>query len=65
MSGLQGKVEEAKQEANKYLDPKTNKFEYENLKDKFPEGVDPTKKELYLSDEQFQQVFGMDMNAFL
>jgi len=30
-----------------------------------PEGVDPTKKEMYLSDEDFQDVFGMSKDDFL
>ena len=36
-----------------YLDPKTNKFPYEVLKSSWPEGMHPTKKEYYLSDEEF------------
>mmetsp|Transcript_14915 Transcript_14915/g.50596 ORF Transcript_14915/g.50596 Transcript_14915/m.50596 type:complete len:183 (-) Transcript_14915:177-725(-) len=30
----------------------------------FPDGVDPTKREMYLSDEQFQQVFGCSKADF-
>lgn len=37
---------------------------YEVLKKGCPEGVDPTKKESYLSDAEFQSVFGMDKAAF-
>jgi len=29
-----------------------------------PEGVDPTKKEMYLSDEDFQEVFGMTKEQY-
>ena len=47
-----------------YLDPATNKFEYEALKGKFPEGVDPTAKEQYLSPEKFEALFGMSMDKF-
>ena len=54
LKGFTVKMEEAKEAASKWLDPKTNKFDYELLKGKFPEGVDPTKKETYLSDEQFK-----------
>jgi len=59
----QNTVEESKQAAaaqaeannpfNGMLDPNTNKFPYEVLKTSFPEGVAPTKKEYYLSDEEF------------
>lgn len=35
------------------LDPATNKFPYEVLKSSFPPGVAATKKEYYLSDEEF------------
>jgi len=59
--------EEAK--ANKdpfegYLDPKTNKFKYEDLKGKFPDGVRPDSKPAYLSDEEFEAVFKMKRDAF-
>lgn len=46
------KLEEKKIEESKYLDPSSNKFGYEKLKG-FPEGVDPSKKEAYLSSEEF------------
>jgi len=62
-------VEETKQQAavaaaandpfKEGLDPKTNKFSYEVLKSSFPPGVVPTKKEYYLSDEEFTRVLGM------
>ena len=35
------------------LDPETNKFPYEVLRSSFPDGVESTKKEYYLSDEEF------------
>lgn len=62
--GLSKKVEESKEEASKWLDPRTNKFDYDTLKSSFPEGVDPTKKEAYLDDESFQKLFGMSLDAF-
>lgn len=34
------------------------------LKSSFPEGVPPTKKEYYLSDEEFQQYMGMDLASW-
>lgn len=55
---------EEEERQKKYLDPTQNKFDYEQLKGQFPKGVDPTRKEAYLSDEQFQQVFGMTIDAF-
>jgi hypothetical protein len=40
-------------------------LEFEQLKTmKGIDGIDPTKKETYLSDEQFMEVFGVDKNAF-
>ena len=42
-----------------YLDPATNKFPYAVLKSSFPAGVPPTKKEYYLSDEEFATVIGV------
>ncbi|KAL0488032.1 villin [Acrasis kona] len=42
-----------------YLDPKSNKFPYAELKNNFPKGVDPVKKELYLSSDEFHKVFGI------
>ena len=64
LRGLTLKVEEAKVEASKYLDPSTNKFPYEDLKGAFPEGVDPTRREAYLSDEDFKKIFGVTQGQF-
>lgn len=64
LKGMTLKVEEQKVEASKYLDPKSNKFSYEHLKGQFPEGIDPTRKEAYLSDEDFTKVFGMPADKF-
>jgi hypothetical protein len=51
--------------ANKYLDPEEHMFPYNELKGKnCPQGVDPTIKELYLSDEEFEKVFKMDYDQF-
>lgn len=36
----------------------------EDLKGKFPEGVKPDSKEMYLSAEDFNTVFKMDKEAF-
>lgn len=37
---------------------------YETLAAGLPDGVDPTKKETYLSDAEFSEKFGMDKAAF-
>jgi len=57
------KIQEIKNEKGEgvYLDPKTNKFPYAELNGKFPKGVDPVKKELYLTSEEFNKVFGMSV----
>jgi len=47
------------------LDPATNKFTYEELCGKFPAGVKPNKKELYLKDGEFEKHFKMGMKDFL
>lgn len=49
-----------------YEDPATRKYPYEALKGmgSRPADVDPAHKELYLSDEDFQAVFGMSHADF-
>jgi len=47
-----------------FLDPKTIKFAYADLKGQFPAGIKGTHKEAYLSDEEFVTVFKMERNAF-
>jgi len=46
------------------LDPETNKFDVEELKKGLPAGVDPTKKQLYLTPEQFEATFGETLESF-
>ncbi|KAL9657692.1 hypothetical protein ABK040_005045 [Willaertia magna] len=46
------------------LDPKVHKFPYSELKGKFPKGVKPTEKEKYLTDEEFETVFGMPRREY-
>jgi hypothetical protein len=58
------KMEEKKQEESKYLDPNSNHFPYEVLTGQFPEWVDPTRKEAYLTDEDFHKIFGMHKEQF-
>lgn len=50
--------------AKTYLDPDTNKFPYETLKTTFPTGIDPTKKELYLENTVFEEVFKMKRDDY-
>ena len=64
LKGVTLKLEEKKEEASKFLDAKTSKFSYEQLNGQFPEGVDPTRKEAYLSEEEFLKVFGMSLDQF-
>jgi len=47
-----------------FSDPTKQKFDIELLRKGCPEGVQPDKKESYLSDEQFQEVFGCNQEAF-
>lgn len=44
--------------------PKTYPYE-ELLKDPLPAGVDQTRLESYLNEAEFQEVFGMDLAAFM
>jgi hypothetical protein len=57
-------IRKLKEKNGAILDPETNIFPYSELKDKFPKGVDPARKEMYLSDEEFFEVFGMDYEEF-
>lgn len=48
-----------------YLDSSSNSFDYDTLKSGCPEGVDPTQKEQYLTEDVFQSLFGMSKAAFM
>lgn len=51
-----------------YADPAEKKYPYEDLKAPLaerPADVDPSRRELYLSDADFEVVFGMGPEAFL
>eukprot|EP01031_Cornospumella_fuschlensis_P032521 gene32521-39321_t len=50
--------------AASYPAPTPGSFNLEQLKGALPSSVDPTRKEEYLSDADFQKAFGMDRNAF-
>eukprot|EP00929_Paragymnodinium_shiwhaense_P112606 TRINITY_DN80862_c0_g1_i1.p1 TRINITY_DN80862_c0_g1~~TRINITY_DN80862_c0_g1_i1.p1 ORF type:complete len:441 (-),score=155.66 TRINITY_DN80862_c0_g1_i1:180-1427(-) len=52
-----------KSDGPSYADPAEKKFSYEDLKTK-PADVDPAKREAYLSDADFQTVFGMSAPEF-
>lgn len=63
------RVQEAKKQAaestqKKFENPTNKFFDIETLKKTFPEGVDPTKKEQYLSDQDFESVFKMTKAQF-
>lgn len=47
-----------------FLDPKTNKFSYDDLKAGVPKGVKGTHKPHYLSDAEFEKVMGMKHDAY-
>mmetsp|Transcript_17647 Transcript_17647/g.40860 ORF Transcript_17647/g.40860 Transcript_17647/m.40860 type:complete len:625 (+) Transcript_17647:115-1989(+) len=47
-----------------YSDPATTKYSYEALQSAKPEDVHPARKHLYLSDEEFQSLFGMMQGEF-
>ena len=52
-------------ELKDYSDPNVVKFKVQELVGKFPEGVDPAKKECYLTDSDFEEVFKMTREEFL
>lgn len=54
-----------KKKEGEFLDPRTSKFKLADLQGKFPKGVDPTKKELYLSAEDFKTHFGMTLAEYV
>jgi len=54
-----------KKKDGEFLDPRNHKFPLEQLQGKFPKGVDPTKKELYLSAEDFKKHFGMTLAEYV
>jgi len=57
-------IRKLKEKNGGILDPETHIFPYSELKDKFPKGVDPARKEMYLGDEEFFEVFGMEYEEF-
>lgn len=49
---------------DKFLDPANNKFTVDVLRGGIPEGVNPAKKEYYLTDEDFNALFNMTYQAW-
>ena len=47
-----------------YSDPASTKLSYEELKAGLPAGVDPTKKEQYLTDEDFEKILKSPRSQF-
>lgn len=50
-------------EEKKYEDPTTT-YPLAQLQKECPEGVNPSRKQEYLSPEEFQAAFGMDIDKF-
>lgn len=57
-------MEQLEKTGSEFLDPATNKFTYEQLFKKFPPGVQPDRKQDYLTDEEFEKVFAMNREEF-
>ena len=59
-------VVEVKKEAaaSEFLDPKTNKFKLEELQNNAPKGVNSNRRQDYLDDKTFEQVFKMKREEF-
>ena len=51
-------------DAGQFLDPANNKFSLDVLRAGIPEGVNPAKKEYYLTEEDFQALFAMSYDAW-
>ena len=64
MTSVTLKVEEKKAYESQFLDPQTNKFPKDELIGSFPEGIDPTRKEEYLEEAVFYDIFGMTLAGF-
>lgn len=47
-----------------FLNPATNVFTMADIVDKFPKGIKGNSKEMYLSDAEFETVFGMNKAAW-
>merc|ERR1719195_1192667 len=58
--------EDGKKDDNAFADPAEKKYTYEELKGVGcrPPDVDPVRKEQYLTEEEFLQVVGMEVQAF-
>ena len=56
--------QQIEEEESKFEDSKGAKYDLETLKSTFPEGVDPTRKEAYLEDSVFKEVFKMTQDEF-
>jgi hypothetical protein len=64
MAGAVKKAPETIQAATNFADPSQGYYSYDTLKGAFPGSVDPTKKEEYLEDAIFSQLFGVTKDAF-
>lgn len=50
--------------SDNFADPSFTKFSLDDLKAGIPEGVNPAKKEYYLSEDDFKAVFNMSIEAW-
>lgn len=50
--------------SDQFKDPSFTKFPLDELKAGIPEGVNPQKKEYYLSEDDFKAVFNMSYEAW-
>ena len=48
----------------KFLDPRENNYELDDITGKFPKGVAPTRKEAYLTNDVFKKTFDMTKKDF-
>jgi hypothetical protein len=53
------------EQASDYLDPMKNKFPYAELKAKTAKGIDPSCREFYLNDDEFNKLFGMNKEKYM
>jgi len=53
-----------KDEAPKFADPEEKKYSFDEILNSKPADMDPSRKEAYLSSEEFQSVFGLERSTF-
>lgn len=58
------KMAQVREEESKYEKPAEKFYDLEALQTSFPDGVDPAKKEMYLEDAVFVELFKMTKDEF-